>query len=51
MNSKVLLFISMLMIILSAGAVSSADVDHACVTDSSVIADESLDIDDFSGCM
>ena len=48
MNSKVLLFISMLMIILSAGAVSSADVDHACVTDSSVIADESLDIDDFS---
>ena len=45
MNLKVILFFSIIILILSAGAVSSADVDNINVTDSSIISDESLDVD------
>ena len=46
MNFKLILFFSIIMLILSAGAVSSADVNQIDVVDSSEFEDESLDVDD-----
>ena len=48
MNLKLILFFSIILLIFSVGAVSSADVNQIDVVDSSGFGDESLDVGDFS---
>ena len=48
MNLKIILFFSIILLILSAGAVSSADTNQIDVIDSSGFGDESLDVEDLS---
>ena len=46
MNMKIILFFSIILLIFSAGAVSSADIDYVDVTDSYKPVDGSLDVVD-----